>query len=107
MPPRHLPDFLTHGDGGATYPRPTPEARLRSMIGTALPDLPPPVITHLAANVEEIDKLRKVALAADSLMDAFHEFDGNPSYIGEHAQALDNALEAIGKDRLSRIKYGG
>lgn len=38
---RHLPDFLKQGDAELALPRPRPEARLRSLIGTALPDLPP------------------------------------------------------------------
>ena len=43
---RHLPDFLKHGDSlgdeALAMPRLKPEVRLRGMIGTALPDLPPP-----------------------------------------------------------------
>jgi len=39
---RPLPDFLKHGDAALAMPRLKPETRLRGMIGTAQPDLPPP-----------------------------------------------------------------
>ena len=42
MTPRPLPDFLKQGDAALGLPRLKPEARLRSLIGTAQPDLPPP-----------------------------------------------------------------
>jgi hypothetical protein len=52
---RHLPDFLKQGDKDLAMPRPKPEARLRGMIGTALPDLPPPGDwgSHDAASAQE------------------------------------------------------
>lgn len=56
---RHLPDFLKHGDslgdGALALPRLKPEARLRGMIGTALPALPPPGDwgSHDAASAQE------------------------------------------------------
>lgn len=52
---RHLPDFLKHGDEALAMPRLKPEVRLRGMIGTALPDLPPPGNwgSHDAASAQE------------------------------------------------------
>ncbi len=76
-------------------------------LGNVLPELTGPYIMNLAANVEEIDKLRAIALAAQSLLKVHYEFDGNPSCIGQYIEALDAALEKIGDERLSEMKYGG
>jgi hypothetical protein len=45
---RPLPDFLKSGDRELGFPHPSPARRIRAIIGTATPDLPPvpPITTH-------------------------------------------------------------
>lgn len=44
---RLLPDFLKHGDKELGFPHPTPQAAMRSKMGTAVPEPPlPPFVRN-------------------------------------------------------------
>ena len=44
---RPLPDFLKRGDKALGFPRPSPQAALRSKMGTAVPEPPlPPFVLN-------------------------------------------------------------
>jgi hypothetical protein len=57
-----------------------------------------------ASEAERVRKLEGLALAAHQFLQVNYEFDGDPSAVGEHVKALDQAVEELGEEEIARIK---